>query len=248
MPHRRVHEPIGLFVFRLCLGLLIVAGACRLNSTDNAPTPSAAGGAGDEVDSPIPSRVPETPMETARLLRKLRTSGRLAQLRPYLPSDHCEAILDVILAVDQLAVAADELRSAVGDTIGEATADLYDFTSAANALELFSRDVELIDEQIRGDEASVVIQVASRVPLNTVRFRRIKGRWILQTDPPIDGLPEAVLELAAAMRRCAGDQRRNRWTIERLSKELDRRTQGPRTTLHQLQTRARSGREHAGRS
>ncbi len=187
-------------------------------------------------------------METARLLRRLRTSGRLAQLRPYLPPDHCEAILDVILAVDQLAVAADELRSAVRDTIGEATADLYDFTAAANALELFSRDVELVDEQVRGDEAWVVIQVASRVPLNTVRFGRITGRWILQTDPPIDGLPEAVLELAAAMRRCAADQRRDRWSIGRLNKELDRRMQGPRTTLHQLQTQAGSGAVDAGRS
>ena len=235
-------------VFRLCLGLSIIAGACRRDSAENAPTPSAAGRAGDEVVSPIPGRVPDTPMETARLLRQLRTSGRLAQLRPYLAPDHCEAILDVILAVDQLAVAADELRSAVGDTIGEATADLYDFTAAANALELFSRDVELVDEQIRGDEASVVIQVASRVPLNTVRFRRITGRWILQTDRPIGGLPGAVLELAAAMRRCAVDQRRNHWTIERLNKELDRRTQGPRTTLHQLQTQAGSGAEDAAPS
>ncbi|MCH7700859.1 MAG: hypothetical protein IID37_04155 [Planctomycetes bacterium] len=187
-------------------------------------------------------------METARLLRQLRTSGRLAQLRPYLAPDHCEAILDVILAVDQLAVAADELRSAVGDTIGEATADLYDFTAAANALELFSRDVELVDDQVRGDEASVVIQVASRVPLNTVRFRRIKGRWILQTDPPIAGLPGAVLELAAAMRRCAVEQRRNHWTIERLNKELDRRTQGPRTVLRHLQTPVGSGSENGAPS
>ena len=186
-------------------------------------------------------------MQTARLLRQLRTSGRLGQLRPYLMPDHCEAILDVILAVDQLAIAAAELQSAIRDTIGEATADRYDFTSAANALELFSHDVELVDEQVRGDQASIVIQVASRVPLNTVRFRRINGRWILQTDPPIAGLPEGVLELAAAMRRCARDQRRNRWTIERLNKELDRRTQGPRTMLNQLVGQEGSGDENSAR-
>jgi len=245
LPHRRVHEPIGVFVFRFGLGLSIIAGGGCRDSTKNASSPSAPGDVGDKMDSPISGEVPETPMDTARLLRRLRTTGRLAQLRPYLTPEHCEAILDLILAVDQLTIAAAELQSAVGDTIGEATADLYDFTSVANSLELFSRDVELVDEQVRGEEASVVIQVASRVPLNTVRFNRINGRWILQTDAPRAGLPEGVLELAAALRRCAVEQRRNRWTIERFNKELDRRTQDPRTMLRQLKSQAGSGDENS---
>ena len=88
------------------------------------------------------------------------------------------------------------LQAAVVKRFGRATARAFDRAQAANALGVFSREVELLGARIEGDTAVVTIQVAGRVPLDQVNLVRRDGRWLIQTDPPVPGLAKALRDLA----------------------------------------------------
>ena len=101
--------------------------------------------------------------------------------------------------MDRLLWANDVLQAAVTRHFGPATARIFDRSQAANAIGVFSGDVELLSERITDDVAVVTIQVAGRVPLEEVTLERHEGRWVIQTDPPIAGVGEALRDLAQVL-------------------------------------------------
>ena len=88
---------------------------------------------------------------------------------------------------------------------------------------MFSRDVDLLDERVEGDRAVVTIQVAGRVPLEEVYLVRRDGRWLIQTDPPIPGLPETLDALAQALIDTAHLLDGGKMSAEELQRELSLR-------------------------
>ena len=132
-------------------------------------------------------------------MRESRHSGRLELIEPYLPPDRRSSVIGLIQTMDRLLWANDVLGAAVTRHFGPATARAFDRSEAANAVGVFSRDVEFLNEQIDGDAAVVTFQVAGRVPLKEVTLERHGGCWLIQTDPPIPGVAAALRDLAQVL-------------------------------------------------
>jgi len=206
----------------LCVPIfaLAVCSSCsppekpRTDQPSNPSTPRTA-------ISPSTAAAPTTPLATIAHLRSLRQQGRLEAIEPFLLEEQRTSIIDLIRSVDRLIAANGALQSAVTTQLGPASAAVFDRAGAANAVGVFSRDVQLIDERIEGDEAIVVMQVADRVPLEEVRLTRRGDRWCLQTDPPIPGVAVELENLAEVLLRVSRRLNEHPMTAVELQRELE---------------------------
>ncbi len=162
-------------------------------------------------------------METVRRLRADRRAGRTAALTAYLLPVQRSAVIELLLAVDRLVRANDVLVQAVRERLGSAAAHAVDRSAVADIVGVFSEHVTLVDERIEGDRAVVTYQVADRVPLQQVTLVRREGRWRVRVDEPIEGLPDALRDLADVLVDIAEDLARRDWPETRLREELRRR-------------------------
>ena len=192
------------------MGLLIPA--CDRSTND----PSGATPADSAVS--LPSEMSSS--ATVNHVRRLRNEGRLAELEEFLGADQRRDVVELIQSVDQLLYANRVLQARVEAHLGMATAAAFDRSEAANAIGVFSRDVEVISERVDGDRATVLIQVAGRVPLEEVQLLRVDGAWRLTTDPPIAGVAEEIRNLADALLRCSRRAEHPSMTAKKLRAEL----------------------------
>ena len=99
----------------------------------------------------------------------------------------------------------------------------FDRSGVANAIGVFSRDVDLIDERIDGDRATVAIQVDGRVPLDEVTLVQEGDHWLIQTDPPIPGLAKELRNLAQVLIDTARMLDDRKMSLDELRRELTAR-------------------------
>ena len=103
------------------------------------------------------------------------------------------------------------------------SAEGFDRSQVANVIGVFSNDVEVLDQRIRGQVAVVTVQVAGRVPLDEVKLLRREDRWLIQTDPPIPGVADELRRLAQVLLDAARMLDKQAMTPVELKKELDLR-------------------------
>jgi hypothetical protein len=194
------------------LAALAAGGGCQRDE----PQPAAA------KPPSVSSQLAElSPAEVVRAAHAARWSGRQAELLALIVAEQRGAVLELVLAVDQLIAAEDVLQEALRATIGEGSAERFrQRRQVANIIGPFSRDVEIISERSEAEQAEVMIQVAGRVPLERVDLVRPGSNWLIRTDDPIPGLAAALSELAAVTRRFASDVVRGRMKAEALEREL----------------------------
>jgi hypothetical protein len=162
-----------------------------------------------------------SPAETVRQVHKLRAAGQLELLEAYLLPDQRPHIVGLIHAMDQLLSANQVLQASVTRHLGPATAAAFDRSDAANAIGVFSREVQILNERVEGDKAFVTIQVAGRVPLEEVELVRRPGRWKVRTDPPIPEVSEELRKLAEVLVQAARRLEAKGLTAAELKRELD---------------------------
>jgi hypothetical protein len=137
------------------------------------------------------------PADTLRRLHQYRLAGEYGPLLALIVPEHRGAVRELILAVDQLTAAEEHLRKTIGQTIGQGTATYFQRRDqVANAIGPLSRDVEVLFESVSGNAATVTIQVAGQVPLDTVVFEKHEGAWLMVSDDPIPGLAAEIRKLA----------------------------------------------------
>lgn len=204
------------FVHAAALSMLMVPGipACDRDRSTNDP-PGAT-----PADSAVPEQSGMSPANTVNHVRRLRTEGRLAELEACLGADQRRDVVELIQSVDQLLYANRILQRRIETHLGMATAAAFDRSQAANAIGVFSRDVEVISERVDGDRAVVLIQVAGRVPLEEVHLHRVDGAWRLTTDPPIAGVAQEIRNLADVLLRCSRRAEHPSMTAAKLRTEL----------------------------
>ena len=93
-----------------------------------------------------------SPAETVRRVHKLRAAGQLVLLEAYLLPDQRPHIVGLIHAMDQLLSANQVLQTSVTEYLGPATAAAFDRSEAANALGVFTREVQILGERVHGTE------------------------------------------------------------------------------------------------
>jgi len=161
-----------------------------------------------------------SPADTVDHVFRLRNEGRLAELEAYLGVDQRRDVVELIQSVDQLLLANRVLQERIEVHLGMATAAAFDRSEAANAIGVFSRDVEVISARVDGDRAAVFIQVAGRVPLEEIQLDRVDGAWRLTTDPPIAGVAQEIRNLADVLLRCGRRAEHPSMTAKKLRAEL----------------------------
>jgi len=99
-------------------------------------------------------------------------------MRRYIASDGGEALIDLLVSVDELVKANAAALASVRKTCPEMSlrrcADLSIFQ---DNLGLFSRSVEWVSATQSGDSAVVIAQISGRVPLKRLPFVRRDGVW-----------------------------------------------------------------------
>ena len=160
-------------------------------------------------------------METVRRLHQCRVAGRYQEMLTLIAPRHREPIMVLVRAVDELIAAEEHLQRSIREVVGEGSATHFSRRQqVVNVFGALSRDVEVIDETVTGDTARVAIQVASRIPLETVDLELYDGRWRVVSDEPIPGLAAELRNLAKATRRVVSELQRRRLTAEGVYREL----------------------------
>ena len=194
--------------------LMVVTPACRRDDASPAPTATSPGIAA-EAESPTPEQVVNT-------IHELRKAGHLVEMQGHFVIAQRQAVLELVQSIDTLLAANAALLQAVREKygVGSPGSVAFDRSGYADRLGLLSMHLKVIDASRANDRAVVTIQVADQLPLEEVELVRVGGHWLVQTDPPIPGLPEEIRRFAEAM---AGLSRRvtdDRITMEELRAAL----------------------------
>jgi hypothetical protein len=187
-----------------------------------APLPAQAASA--EHATPRPSAAVldpyAGPLETLRRAGQCRRARRLQDLAAYLLPEQRDAVLEQLLAVDELTAAGESLKARVNRVVGPGAAATFDRTGVTNALGPFSRDVECVSESVEGETARVRIRVAGQLPLEEVKLLRRDERWLIQTDSPIPGMAAELRKLAGVLNRVGDEVERRHLTADQIEREL----------------------------
>jgi len=160
--------------------------------------------AGCERQPPHP---PESPRETLRRLIAAREEQSYQKVKVLVVAERADEVLAVLMAVDDFLVANRELCTYVRDEVGLGLAQMIDQSALANHLEVFSPYVELLDEVVEGDAATVSFCIDGKLPVKQARLQRVGASWRYDPGPGYapelpkafhrmaDGLREAIVEI-----------------------------------------------------
>ncbi len=121
--------------------------------------------------------------QTFDCLREWHARGAYGAMRPYLDPETGEDVIDLLLAMDALLAANHEAQAVIRRICPEADLRRYDISFLQQHLEFFSTDLEYLRQQETDDRAVVTVQVAGRMPLQELHFRRHReqdgpSRWL----------------------------------------------------------------------
>ncbi len=84
-------------------------------------------------------------------------------------------------SIDQVLDAHDQLQEAARKRFGDRIHHAWNISAMENNLGIFSRDVRMINQSLKGDHAVVTLQAGDNLPLIRSEFDRIDRKWILKS-------------------------------------------------------------------
>ena len=199
--------------------------------------------------SPPPAAAPQTqpaelgPRATLVRLMDLRAGHKYREMPALIVPERAPEVEDFLLALDDFIAANGRLGNWLGahGAVGLAqTVDqsyvVDDLSIYANEdLSIFSRQVELLDAHVAGDQATVSFTLGGRVPAKRAHLRKVDNTWRYDPGPGYsEHLPAAFHDLARGL-----DQMRAELEGGRVS-EADLRG-SPEAFLEKVQARLRRG-------
>ncbi len=187
------------------------SGGCR--GRDGSP------GSDAEADDASP----ETPLAVAGHLRDWHRERRYRLLEPYVEPEQRVLLVDTLMAFNRFLEANERSQRRLWAMHGERVGVEFDLSHLADAMGLFSPDVEFRSERIDGNQAVLSVQVAGRVPLEEHQFVRRDRRWVYAPESPIPSLPELIHELAAGMEEFTRQLEKGDLSVARVRSEFRHR-------------------------
>jgi hypothetical protein len=181
------------------------------------------------------SQPPASPIEVARQIVTARANRDTATIVSLTTPSQQTALQDLLLAVDEFRVQAIRLRSAVAIHIGGGISKACDLTHLTDHLALFSEQVELLDETITADRATVAFMLAGRLPTKRAEFTREAGQW--RYDPG----DLSSMQFAPAFRELATGLSRVSDAVEAETFEAKSTQENPEPLLNELRRRLEPG-------
>jgi hypothetical protein len=197
---------------------IALCGACERQAP--VSTPQTARAEENPRAESVSAFATWSPSQTIEHIRQCRRDGQLTEIETFLLPDQRAAVLDHLMAVDDVVTAHRSLDQLIRERIGEGSATLFDADALANIVGVFSRDVEVVDETVDGDRATVTICVAGRLPLERFEMLRREGRWMIRTDPPVPALTDELRKLARVARRVSLELRTRNLSADEVQREL----------------------------
>jgi hypothetical protein len=177
----------------------------------------------------------DSPRVVIQRLIALRAAQDYPALSGWIVPEHAAAVVKTLIAVDDFLAANARLRDYVRDHIGTNAALRIDQSERREHLDVFSRDVRLLDETSAGDSACVTFTVAGRAPVCRATLRRAGGIWRYDPGPGFsESLPEAFHSMARGL-----DQTLQALKLGKLDRAEIRRN--PEPLLVEIETRLLPG-------
>lgn len=148
-----------------------------------------------------------SPRQTLTRLIQSFTRGNVHAMTPLIVPERASDVVLMLTAAQEFLAANEQLCELVRREVGLGLAQTIDQSRWAYFLSVFSRNVELLDEHVQGDQAEVSFLVDGQLPARRALLRRSDGAW--RYDPG----PGDYQQLAEALRRMA---RGLRQTIEEI--------------------------------
>lgn len=158
------------------------------------------------ADFDLPAGPPKSLRETFDHLRDAYQRRAYLALRPYMDPEHRDQVIDLLMAADTLLAANSGVLKAIEKSSPETPRNRLDISGVITAnLELFSRDVRVVEERedVEAGRAVVSIEIAGASPPVDVCFRRREGHWVYVPGPGGAQTIQAFRELTKALDRTA---------------------------------------------
>jgi len=168
----------------------------------------------ERTSSPQSSRTP-SPRATIERVIAARDSGSYQTLNELIVPGRAPEVIKTLMAVDEFLHANKSLCDYVRDAFALGLSQSIDQSHWGANLDIFSRYVELIDQRVAGDTATVTFTVDGRIPLRHARLVRTGGVWRYDPGPGYDpGLPAAFQRMAHGLRQVLDDLRGGRLSAD----------------------------------
>lgn len=161
-----------------------------------------------------------SPKEVYEQLRKWRDSHSHGSMVPWVHPDSSDELVDLLIALDEMTTANTTVQVALDQYCPDIDPHQFDMSRIGYFLELFAQDAEFKREIIQGDQATVEIQVAGRLPLRDLKFARHEGRWVYMPGGVDRELVRGVRDLAKGLTRFAAAIAAGARTPEQLKSEF----------------------------
>jgi hypothetical protein len=176
-----------------------------------------------------------TPLQTIEQLIAARESGRYQPISDLVVPQHASEVVRTLMAVDEFLQANEVLCDYVRDRFTLGLSESIDQSRWGAHLDVFSRYVELIDQRIDGEVATVAFTVDRRVPIQRARLVWIDDGWRYDPGPGYDPqLPAAFERMARGLRRVLDDLKSGRISAESVRSD-------PRSLIEEVRVRLLPG-------
>lgn len=180
----------------------------------------------------LPETPPTTVIQQMRALRDQRQYTALVE-KVVPPARH--EIRNALMAADAFLDANDRLCRWIRDNVGLGLSRTIDQSELAGVFGIFSPEVELLDEVIARDRATVSFTVGATLPAQQAEFRLINGAWQYDPGPGYSELlPDAFRKMAAGLDSVRGDLEKGEFATDEL---LD----NPEPLMRRVMARLRAG-------
>lgn len=153
----------------------------------------------------------ESPKSVVARLVAARGSRNYAALDALVLPGRASEIVEVLLAMDEFIAADAQLAEFLRDEYSPALAAAVSQSQLAGALDVFSRGVELLDEHIEENAATVAFTIDGALPAERAALRRVDGAWRYDPGPGYSpDLAKAFSRMARGLRSLHDDLRSGR--------------------------------------
>ena len=173
-----------------------------------------------------------SPRATIEQLIAARESGLYQAMSELIMPGRVHEVVRTLMAVDEFLHANRALCNHVRDEITLGLSQSIDQSHWGDHLDVFSRYVELIDQQITGDTATVSFTVDGRLPVQHARLLPVEGVWRYDPGPGYDPqLPAAFRRMARGLRQVLDDLKSGRLSSDVIRSNPERLIEEVRVRL-----------------
>lgn len=157
------------------------------------------------------------PREVLERILELRAKRDYQQLRTLIVHPRAGEVITTLIAVDEFLAANDALCALLRQKVGVGVAEMIDQSHLGSTLDIFSRHVELLDERINGQRATVGFLINHEMPARDAHLVRDGSGWRYDPGGGYDpALPEAFRRMAAGLRDTADALRDGRVSLQEI--------------------------------